>query len=269
MIYALFRLADCCVPESSSTTQQENVTLHMTGYVKRTLKTAMARLGYYVYTERSLPRGANLHNDLSQLVGPNALRTILDVGANIGQSAIPYAEHFPYATVYSFEPSQATFERLVENTAQHSQIHPINCALGSTSTMAKLRLHERSGLNSLVDVSNEGDAKFHPTEDVQVVTIDDFVKEHGISQIDLLKIDTEGYETEVLVGAKEMLNNLAITFVLSEVTFRPTDRQHTNFFVLNDLLTQAGYGVYAFYDLHHWSAAPRQLGYCNVLHTVQ
>jgi FkbM family methyltransferase len=241
----------------------------MTGYVKRMLKTTMARLGYYVYTERSLPHGANLHNDLSQLMDPKTFRIILDVGANIGQSAIPYAEHFPHATVYSFEPSQTTFERLVGNTVQHSQIHPINCAVGSTSTMAKLRIHERSSLNSLVGAGSEVDADSHSTEDVQVVAIDDFVKEHGIDHIDLLKIDTEGYETEVLVGANEMLNNHAITFVLSEVTFRPTDRQHTNFFTLNDLLTEAGYGVYAFYDLHHWSASPRQLGYCNVLHTVQ
>ena len=235
--------------------------------MKRTVKKTLARLGYYLYTARSLPAGTNLLNDLSRLCDAEAVRTVLDVGANIGQSAIPFSDKFPNATVYSFEPTRATYDRLAKNTERYPQIHPIHRAVGSSSRMAKLSLNQRSVLNSLVNSNSEPPKDSQSTEDVQVVTIDEFMSEYGIVKVDLLKIDTEGHELEVLVGARETLKRRAVTFVISEVSFDPTHERHTSFFSLHELLSELDYSVYAFYDLHHWSAAPTQLGYCNVLHT--
>jgi FkbM family methyltransferase len=51
---------------------------------------------------------------------------------------------------------------------------------------------------------------------VSVRTIDDFCAEQAIAEIDLLKIDTEGYDLQVLEGARSLLTRGRVRFVYSE-----------------------------------------------------
>lgn len=54
---------------------------------------------------------------------------------------------------------------------------------------------------------------------VQVETIDRYCHQHSIRKIDLLKIDTQGYDLEVLRGAEQMLLQSLIKSALVEITF--------------------------------------------------
>jgi hypothetical protein len=54
------------------------------------------------------------------------------------------------------------------------------------------------------------------TSEIEVITIDSFAKENSIKRIDLLKVDTEGFDIQVLRGATSLLNHRAIRFVYSE-----------------------------------------------------
>ena len=65
---------------------------------------------------------------------------------------------------------------------------------------------------------------------VQMDTIDSYVKQEGISTIDLLKIDVEEFtELEVLDGAKEALERHTVKVILAECDFDPEDTQHSYF----------------------------------------
>jgi hypothetical protein len=96
------------------------------------------------------------------------------------------------------------------------------------------------------------------------MTLDRFCIERGISSIDLLKIDTEGFELEVLRGAKTLLAHARVRHVICEATFDDDDRLHGNFFSIHDFLKEYGFRFICIYD----QVVPRDLsraGYCNVL----
>src|SRR5437763_2740955 len=81
--------------------------------MKRRLESAMQLT---VFRNASLPRGTDLYVDLREVIRPEDVATVFDIGANLGQSAIKYAEHFPRATIYSFEPVSATYRQLFAAT---------------------------------------------------------------------------------------------------------------------------------------------------------
>lgn len=66
-------------------------------------------------------------------------------------------------------------------------------------------------------------------EEVAVGTVDTFAREFGVEEISLLKTDTEGFDAEVLRGAKSMISSGRIFLILIEVGFSKYDAGHTLF----------------------------------------
>lgn len=142
--------------------------------------------------------------------------TVFDCGANRGVWTRAAIETFPSATIeaHLFEPSpkNCAFIRsrdhaLLYSDKQFETIIVNECAVGAEA--ATLKLHtdwEGSWLASLVD---RGDVKNAISYDVPVVSIDDYCKEKSIHEIDILKIDVEGYELKVLEGAENMLPHVS------------------------------------------------------------
>lgn len=190
----------------------------------------------------SVPHGVNKFADIAALA-PDA-QVIFDVGANTGQTAEEARRYFPAARILSFEPVPATFAGLQANTASDPKIEAVQLALGDMDGTAKMTAMETSGQNTLNMSAKPG----APTVDIQVRTLDAFCAERGISEIGVLKIDTEGYEMPVLRGAKRMLENGAIKMILAECEFTHNpDEPHGDFFAIAGLLIPLGYRVVSFY----------------------
>ena len=119
-----------------------------------------------------------------------------DVGANVGTFAKAASR---YGLVYGFEPSSAAFAKI----PSHENIRPFNFALSASKGTATLH---GSG-DTIASLIEQPDPRrpLTVTEQVYVETLDSFCDANGIDRIDLLKIDTEGYELEVLKGAARML----------------------------------------------------------------
>jgi hypothetical protein len=84
---------------------------------------------------------------------------------------------------------------------------------------------------------------------VPVVTLDEFCRQRAIAAIDLLKIDTEGYEVPVLEGARDLLKSGSIRAVLAECEFQENASEpHGDFFKIAELLMPLGYRVVSFYS---------------------
>lgn len=114
-------------------------------------------------------------------------------------------------------------------------------------------------------LQNEMNSK-NNSERILVKKLDDFCEEEKVNYIDILKIDTEGFEMEVLNGASDLLKNRKISFIISEAGFSPADNRHTFFSDLFEKLYQQGFRIYGFYDLSHWQPYLYEgLIYCNVL----
>jgi len=122
----------------------------------------------------------------------------VDVGANVGLWTFLLAEK--NITVHAFEPSPRPYRILKEKAEKHGDVHVYNFALGEDSYEAQLHLHQTSGHDSIT--KREGDYMSSQTR-VPVRTLDSF----NLRNIGLVKIDTEGYEVPVLLGARKTIIN--------------------------------------------------------------
>lgn len=129
---------------------------------------------------------------------------VMDVGANIGYYTLLAAGTIDPALgrVYAFEPNVDHFAILQQNLAHHG----IDYAFAH-----QLAVGEREGeVNLYLSDTNPGDHQVYDSGEgrriqaVRMVALDDFIAEHGIAP-DLVKIDTQGYDYNVLLGMKDLL----------------------------------------------------------------
>jgi FkbM family methyltransferase len=176
--------------------------------------------GLEVFGRRSMPYGCDFTLDLKRLsrAWSVPIQTIFDVGANIGQSSLQYSAVFPEARVYAFEPLPETAAALREATAALPNLTVVETALGPNVGTAEFFVHDLSVFNSLVP-DNPFAVRYGCVgqgRQCPVVTLDHFCGENRIERIDLLKIDTEGYDLPILQGAVRLLESGAIKFVFVE-----------------------------------------------------
>jgi FkbM family methyltransferase len=130
---------------------------------------------------------------------PSALRpkTILDIGSNIGASIIYFHRRFPDAKIFGFEPHPDTFRILQENVAHLRGVTVFNFGLGATHQRVAVRADKVNfgAFNTRGCFKDRGQPAT-PIE-CEVRRLDDVLREIGITQVDLIKIDCEGAEADV------------------------------------------------------------------------
>jgi FkbM family methyltransferase len=190
--------------------------------IKKLLLKSLKKAGYFVQKKECMSYGIEHALDVKRLVSNSRheIKVIFDVGANIGQTSRYYSEFFPSAEIYSFEPIHETFADLKANTRQIPNIKPNQFAFGLEVGTTNVELQKSPLWNSL---RNTNPYPLGVTETVQVKTVDTFLAEECISNIDLLKIETEGYEIEVLKGATNFLRATKNCYIYVETTFSKED----------------------------------------------
>ena len=133
---------------------------------------------------------------------PHTPFVLFDVGANQGdylQSALAVLSSSVRA--FSFEPQPYNIELLRRRFQNDSRVTLMPCALGSVPTTATLHFdYEGDPTASL-----GGSGGTAHSRSVPVTTIDIVCRDVGVDSIDMLKIDAEGHEMEILLGAQSML----------------------------------------------------------------
>lgn len=208
--------------------------------------------GYWIYKSRHLPIGADLKIDITRRLGYADVRTVFDVGANRGQSYAAFRRDYPDAFIYCFEPVAETFAVLSRITGEDGKAKAELLAFGDDVGQKQIRLFEKaSDLNSLRDdlMNNMRGAR---EEIVRIDTIDNYCARSSITTIDLLKIDTEGYEIKVLSGATKSLETASIVFLLCEVGFVSSNTRNTIFSEVAELLSEYHYRFVGLYDVSHY-----------------
>lgn len=114
---------------------------------------------------------------------------IIDCGANIGLSAIYFANVYPRATIIAIEPDPKNFEVLKQNTVNYENIKCLELAIWPTLTELALFDPGIGSWGYQTKPAIEGGVK--------TITIDQIMKQYKVHQIDLLKIDVEGAEEEL------------------------------------------------------------------------
>lgn len=184
------------------------------------------------------PRGYDLFYDLKQII-PNP-SVVMDIGANVGQSAATYLANFPTAKVYSFEPVEATFAEMLKRVGSNHQgrFFPVQIAFGSAP--GRVRMNTGEGTSDMFHIAEDGN------EEVDLTTVDAFIAD--IPFVDFIKIDAEGFDLEVLKGAVESLKAKKIGAIQVEAGLNPTNKRHIPLETFKTFLEAHEYYLFGIYD---------------------
>ena len=200
---------------------------------------------------------ADAFADQQSLLSSDDVRIILDVGANVGQTAQRYRALFPKAIIHSFEPFESTFQALSENCQRDGRIKPHQLAVADISGSRSLYLNAHCATNSLLPNSTlatkvlpESLIKPNGSIDVSTITIDEFCIEHAIDRVDILKMDIQGGELMALQGASRLLETKAINLIYCEVVFVEQYLNQADFHQLCRFLSDREFILYGLYNLN-------------------
>lgn len=225
--------------------------------IRNLIRSKLERL-LHIQISRNSHHGHDVCNDIRR-IGVE-IGIIFDVGANDGESALSFLRTFPNARIHCFEPVRQTFAVLEQNVRPARTISCHNMALGNCEEDAVIYLTGTSTTSSLLKPPRP-----RGSEGVRVSTLDKVAEIEDVSRIDLLKIDTEGYDLRVLEGSHMMLSHGRIAFILVEVGFNPGNMsQHVRFEDIRLYLESLGYAIFGIYGQQTEREGRVRLRYANI-----
>ena len=164
--------------------------------------------------------------------------TCIDVGANIGEYSLLFAALSQSQNIFSFEPVFHIAARCKENVILNNfekNIHlhtEVICDKNGSILFSAQAESELSHISKAATTSSDG-------KKLPAITLDSFISQQKLSKVDLLKIDVEGAEGLVFVGAKKSLQNGVIKAILVEIN--PRSNQYTNLQPILKAFPKQGY----------------------------
>ena len=186
----------------------------------------------------------------------NDFNVVFDVGAHKGETIDLYLKHFNIEKLYSFEPNYFSFNFLkkkidkIKNIKNKTEITIENIALGKENQQITMKHLDESSSSTIKEINTDSNyfkrkqklllnlknKNFFSEISAQQMCLDEYMSKKNISKIDFLKIDTEGYEFEVLSGAKKNIKN--VNLVLFEHHYHDMIKKNYKFSNLHDLLNK-------------------------------
>jgi len=166
---------------------------------------------------------------------------VADVGANQGLYTLWLARVATGGHVYALEPDPELFQCLEDNV-RNNQLTNISVIRAAASNRSETLVLTANRLNRGDNRVCKNSGEKPGLHQVRAITIDEIIANH---RLDLLKIDVQGFEVEVLLGAQETLRNnpgLTVAFEFWPHGLRQAGHQPTD---LLDLLKEAGFQVAA------------------------
>ena len=173
-------------------------------WVRRALQRVDIEIGRGSYASR-----------LVHTLDARRIRTVLDVGANVGQYAALTRNAGYDGQIISCEPLGGAFAELSRRAARDDRWTALNTAVGASSGTATINVSENSFSSSIRDMTDTHlrtapQSRVIGTETVPVTTVTDLVSTHRLDPgRTLLKVDTQGFEDEVLRGAGDLIGQVA------------------------------------------------------------
>jgi FkbM family methyltransferase len=208
-------------------------------------------LGYELVRRNKKP---SMMFHLTDLIELNDIDLVLDVGANNGQFASQILASGFNGEIHSFEPVKNTFEKL-QQAATSPLWHVHNFALGEEQGQSEINVTKSSDFASILSPSEYGKKRFKNikvdyTETIQINTIDNFLRQN-ITDLEkrriFLKTDTQGFDLQVLAGAKTSLD--LVHCLLSEISLTPIYEGMPHYLDSLKVFESYGFAATAFYPI--------------------
>lgn len=181
---------------------------------------------------------------------------LFDIGSHYGETVFLFSKHFNIKKIHCFEASNQNFQILkkkIEKKKISKLCHLNNFAAGETEKNFFINQTKESSSSSIHDFNknskyfkkkakilnlNETE-NFYKKVPIKMIKISDYIDVNRISTIDILKIDTEGYELKVLEGLSP--NQKIIRFIYFEHHYDDMILKKYTFKDINNILLKYGF----------------------------
>ena len=199
--------------------------------MKSILKKVFNYFGFNIIRNNKEINNVDFNDLLKQKISSNPI--IFDVGGNSGQSIIKFKKIFKNPIIHSFEPIESEYKKMKDMFGSDENVFLNNFALGEKEELKEFNITAKSSNSSFNKVKtgtkwlkerskehlNNSEDYIVKKEIVKISTIDKYCLEKKINQIDLIKIDTQGYEDKVLEGCKRTFEKDNVKAIITEVMF--------------------------------------------------
>lgn len=176
----------------------------------------------------------------------------VDIGAHIGYFSLLAAKIVgDHGTVLSFEPEKKNYDQLRQHIAMNdlTNIKTFNIALSSEDKESELFVNsDNDGGHALWDVSkhpfNKDSRHAHVKQAVTIATLDSIIQSESIDRIHLIKIDTEGTEHNILLGAFNTIKRCKVPYIVCEINRFGLEQMDTDEGQLREFMKNLGYETY-------------------------
>lgn len=192
----------------------------------------------------------------------------MDLGAHFGETYFEFRKSLIKPTeAYLFEPSPSSLKRIKDELAKEESIKKLYLFQEAVSDFSGyVQMNERDDMTKVVSRNEVEETSLSEKHfQAKCTTIDDFVRDHDVESVSLLKIDIEGHELAALRGANQTLSLQKIDIIYVEAGFDPANRQQTYYRDIEDALSVHGYRVFRFYEqMHQWTVDSPLLRRINI-----
>ena len=210
---------------------------------KKLIKKIFNKLGFNITKINNEICSINFDDLLKEKIISNPI--IFDVGGNRGQSIERFKKIFKNPIIHSFEPIKSEYDFMNKKFLGDKNVFLNNFALGDKIEEKDFNITAKTANSSFNQINPDGEwikvrsNQYKTTiegyvtsrQKVKIYTLDQYCLDKKITGIDLLKIDTQGYEDKVLQGSTDELKK-NIKVIKTEIMF---DNVYSKYFSFSDI----------------------------------
>lgn len=185
---------------------------------------------------------------ISRNLENSQIKSVIDVGANVGQFGLDIRRHGFEGLIVSYEPVQETFESLSKTIRKYQPWKAFQLGLGASESERTINVSGNSGLSSSIlrmgslHLKNFPDSGTVAKQNISISTIDKQLEDLELKAHEImLKLDVQGYESEVLKGASLSLSRIPLCYL--EVSLIPLYEGEDSFLPILSQLSKFGHEV--------------------------
>ena len=229
-------------------------------FIKRAFLRFIENLGYELKGKKRIIKHNNFDSIINFLLKKKDIEKHIyfDVGANLGQSIERFKKINPISKIHSFEPTPELYNKLKEKYANDKNVNLNGVGIGDNDSFSNFYTYKHHKVNSFIPIdretkfwksrviaTNSSNEDFEKKIKVDITTIDNYCKKNNITEIDYIKVDTQGKEQDVLKGMKNLIEEQKVSIIELELIIGFGYNKNFSFLDYENILIPNGYRLIA------------------------
>lgn len=177
---------------------------------------------------------------------------IIDIGSNIGAQTLQMATHLKNATIYSIEPTNFAFKKLLLNVNSNpmikKKIFPSQVLLTDNSKLIPTKIHSSWNLTSKKNPHKKHRGFKKNIKNAKIMSFDQFIKRKKLQNVKLIKLDVDGAELKIFKSGKNFFKKNKPYIIMELAPYLYPEMGYNYIDLLNEIKS-IGYKFYSIYPI--------------------